>query len=153
LKILKIIAVCLVTHVLYADKVEITSLSMKAENLKKEIHFIGDAKVKKGDDWLHANKIIVYFDDQNKTKMYQATGAVSFKFKNKKNNYSGSADKIIYHPLTSKYLLEGKVKIDDLVKKRHVDGDRISLDMITGDLKVDANRKQPVKFIFYTEKK
>ena len=55
---------------------------MKAENLKKEVHFIGNAKVKKSEDWIHADKIIVYFDDKNETKMYKAIGKVTFEFKN-----------------------------------------------------------------------
>ena len=37
----------MLTQTLFADKVEITSDSMKAEDLKKEIHFIGNAKIKK----------------------------------------------------------------------------------------------------------
>lgn len=153
MKILKIIALCLLTHTLYADKVEITSTSMRAENLKKEVHFIGDAKVKKLDDWVHADRVIVYFDDNNETKMYEAIGAVTFEFKNDKNNYTGSANKITYHPLTSKYLLEGKAWIDDVVTKRHVNGDHITLDMATGDVRVKGSAKKPVKFIFDMEKK
>ena len=126
---------------------------MRAENLKKEVHFIGDAKVKKLDDWLHADKVIVYFDDHNETKMYEAVGAVTFEFKNEKNNYTGSADKITYYPLKSMYILEGKAWIDDVITKRHVNGDTITLNMTTGDIEVKGSAKQPVKFIFDMEKK
>ena len=153
MKILKITLILLLTYTLYADKVEITSTSMRAENLKKEVHFIGNAKVKKLDDWLHADKIIVYFDDNNETKMYEAIGSVTFEFKNEKNNYTGSADKITYHPLTSVYVLEGKAWIDDMVTKRHVNGDKVTLDMTSGDVQVSGSAKKPVKFIFDMEEK
>ena len=55
----------MLTQAVFAEKVEITSSSMHAETAKKEVHFIGDAKIKKLDDWLHADKVIVYFDENN----------------------------------------------------------------------------------------
>jgi len=153
LKFFKIILFFLLNYVVYADKVEITSTSMKAENLKKEVHFIGDAKVKKLDDWLHADQVIVYFDENNETKMYEAMGEVTFELKNDKNNYVGKAKKVTYYPLTLIYVLEGKAVIDDVVNKRHVNGDKIQLDMNTGDVQVSGSQNKPVKFIFDMEDK
>ena len=120
---------------------------MHAENVKKEIHFIGDAKVKKLDDWLHADRVVVYFDENNETKMYEATGSVTFEFKEETRHYTGSAEKVTYYPLKSIYLLQGKAVIDDLINKSHVDGDEIRLDMITGNANVKSNKQKPVKFI------
>lgn len=141
----------MLSQTLFAEKVEITSDSMKAEDLKKEVHFIGNAKIKKMDDWLHADKVIVYFDENNETKMYEATGLVTFEFKNEKSNYKGSADKVTYYPVKSNYILTGKAIIDDLVNKRHVDGDVITLDMLTGNAEVQGSKKKPVKFTFDIE--
>lgn len=132
---------------IFAEKVEITSTSMRAENAKKEIHFIGDAKVKKLDDWLHADRVIVYFDENNETKMYKAIGSVTFEFKEETRHYTGSADKVTYYPLKSFYVLKGKAVIDDLINKSHVDGDEIRLDMLTGNANVKSNKQKPVKFI------
>jgi lipopolysaccharide export system protein LptA len=143
----------LFSSTLFADRVEITSTSMKAENLKKEVHFIGNAKVKKGEDWLHADTVIVYFDDNNQTNKYEAIGNVTFELHNDKNNYLGEAQKVTYHPLTLVYVLEGKSVIDDIANKRHVHGDIIHLNMKTGDVKVKGSQKKPVKFIFDTEDK
>jgi lipopolysaccharide export system protein LptA len=141
----------LFTTSVFAEKVEITSNSMKAENLKKEVHFIGNAKVKKSEDWIHANKIIVYFDDNNDTKMYKAIGKVTFEFKNEKGHYKGKSEKVTYYPQTSFYVLNGKAKVDDVMNKRQVKGDQITLDMLTGDSQVKGSKKKPVKFIFTTE--
>jgi len=138
---------------LHADRVEITSTLMKAENLKKEVHFIGDAKIQKGEDKLHADTVIVYFDDQNRTHMYEAIGKVTFTLHNKNNKYIGKANKVTYYPLTLVYVLEGKAIIDDVENKRHVNGDKIYLDMKTNDVRVSGSKKKPVKFIFDVEEK
>ena len=137
----------MLTQTILAEKVEITSTSMQAENTKKEVHFIGDAKVKKLDDWLHADRVIVYFDENNETKMYEAVGTVTFEFKKETRHYTGSAEKVTYYPLKSLYVLRGKAVIDDLINKSHVDGDEITLDMLTGNASVKSNKKKPVKFI------
>lgn len=138
---------------LFAEKVEITSASMHAENVKKEVHFIEDVHIKQGDDWLHADKVIVYFDENNDTKMYEAIGTVTFEFKDEKSAYSGSADNVKYYPVKSYYILTGHAIIDDLVKKSHIAGDEITLDMLSGNATVRGNKKKPVKFIMEMEDK
>lgn len=150
---LKIIFLLILTQTLFAEKVEITSTSMEAEELKKEVHFIGDAKIVKGGDWLHADRVIVYFGENNETSKYEAIGAVSFEFKKDEMHFKGNADKVIYNILKSLYILKGKAVIDDLVKKSHVDGDEIMLDMSTGSVDVKGTTKKPVKFIFEMEDK
>lgn len=143
----------MLTQALFAEKVKITSTSMEAEELKKEVHFIGDAKIIKGGDWLHADRVIVYFGDNNETSRYEAIGSVSFEFKKDEKHFKGSADKVIYDMVKSLYVLKGKAVIDDVVKKRHVDGDEIMLDMSTGSVDVQGSNKKPVKFIFDMEDK
>ncbi|MDM5264338.1 lipopolysaccharide transport periplasmic protein LptA [Sulfurovum sp. XTW-4] len=144
----KIILLVMLTQTLFAERVEITSTSMEAEELKKEVHFIGNAKIKKGDDWLHADRVIVYFDDNNETKKYEAMGSVKFEFKKDEKHFKGSADKVEYNTVQSLYVLIGKAILDDLVKKSHLNGDKIILDMSTGSVDVKGNRKKPAKFIF-----
>lgn len=149
----KIILFILLTGLLFAEKVEITSDSMKAQDLQKEVHFIGDVTVKQLENWLHGDKVIVYFNETNETKKYEAIGSVTFEFKKDKSFYKGSADKVTYHPAKSQYILKGKAVIDDLINKRHVNGDEITLDMITGNANVKGSKKKPVKFIFDMEGK
>ncbi len=151
MKFLKIIL--LITITLFAEKVEVTSDSMKAEDLKKEVHFIGNVKIKQLKSWLYGDKVIVYFDENNETKMYEAIGSVTFEFNEEKNFYKGSADKVTYYPMKSQYILTGKAVIDDLINKRHVNGDEITLDTITGNANVKGSKIKPVKFIFDTEDK
>jgi len=141
---------------LHAQKVEVTSDSMKAEDLKKEVHFTGNVTIKQLGSWLHADKVVVYFDENNETKMYEATGnsdVVTFEVKEKKGFYKGHALTVKYYPVTSRYVLTGKAVIDDIPNKRHVNGDTITLDMTTGNAAVKGSRKKPVKFIFDIEEK
>ncbi len=138
---------------LFAQKVNITSISMSAENLKKEIHFTGNAKVTQGKSWIHGDEIIVYFDDDNNTKKYAAIGNVTFEFKREKSLYKGSSDNITYYPIQAKYILTGHAVVDDLINKRHVNGDEITLDTVTGDANVKGSKNKPVKFIFNMKEK
>lgn len=137
----------------YAEKVEITSDSMNAANMKKEVHFIGHVKIKQSQNWLHGDKVIVYFNEKNETKKYEAIGSVKFEFKKEKSFYKGSAHKVTYYPTKSQYYLEGKAVIDDKINKRHVHGNKIIFDMITGNAKVKGSAKKPVKFIFDIQEK
>ena len=145
---IKIVLFISLTGLIFAQKVHITADNMKAEDLKKEVHFMGNAKVVQGKSWIHGDKIIVYFDENNQTKKYEAIGTVTFEFIEEESSYKGSADKVTYYPLKEQYILTGKAIIDDLINKRHVNGDEITLDMTTGNANVKGSRKKPVKFIF-----
>jgi len=143
---------------LFAEKVEITSDSMNAQNMKKQVHFIGHVKIKQVGNWLNADKVIVYFNENNETKKYEAIGSVVFEFKKEKAFYKGHGDKVVYFPNKSQYILTGNAVIDDQMNKRHVAGDNIEFDMITGNANVKGKRKangkvKPVKFIFDMESK
>jgi lipopolysaccharide export system protein LptA len=136
-----------------AQTVNITSDEMKANQEKKEIIFIGNAKVVQDKSYIYANKIIVYFSDDNKTKQYDAIDNVHFEFVNEISHYKGYANKLTYMPLQEKYILTGNAKIDDLINKRVIKGDKITLDTKSGNASVKGSRKKPVKFIFETESK
>jgi len=148
LNFIKIVLFISLTGLIFAQKVHITADNMKAEDLKKEVHFMGNAKVVQGKSWIHGDEIIVYFDENNQTKKYEAIGTVTFEFIEKESSYKGSADKVTYYPVKAQYILTGKAIIDDLINKRHVNGDEITLDMTTGNANVKGSRKKPVKFIF-----
>ena len=124
---------------------------MNAENMKKEVHFIGNVMIKQANNWLHGDKVIVYFDENNETNKYEAIGTVTFEFKKEDSFYKGSANKVTYFPVKSQYVLTGKAVIDDQINKRHVNGDEIVFDMLTGNANVKGSRKKPVKFIFDME--
>lgn len=125
---------------------------MKAEQEKKEVHFIGNVKIKQLESRLYGDKVIVYFDENNETEKYEAIGSVRFEIKKEKMSYKGRAERVVHYPLQSKYMLSGKAVIEDLVNKRRIKGEVITLDMVSGNANVKGNEKKPVKFIFDTEK-
>ena len=141
------------TMILFAQKVQVTSDKMKAYESKKEIHFIGNAKVTKLKDWIHGSEIIVYFNENNETKKYVAEGNVTFELHQKNALYKGKADRVIYLPKKSEYILTGNAAINDMVNDRRVNGNEIVLDMTTGNANVKGDSTKPVKFIFDMEKK
>jgi len=146
LKFLKITLFFVLSLSLFAEKVEITSDSMHAEDINHEIHFIGNAKIKQLKDWITADKIIVYLDDNNKTKMYKAFGNADFEFENEKGHYMGNSEEVEYNPNTSIYILTDRAYVKDLIKKQTAKGDKISVDMLKGKSTVLGTRNRPVKF-------
>jgi len=136
MKFLKVILFFILTQALFAGRMEITSTSLEAED--KEIHLIGNVKIKIDNSWLHADRVTIYLDENNETKMYEAIGFVTFEFKHEKHSFKGRANKVIYNMLTSRYVLRGNAVIDDndFMLKRHVSGDEIILDMFTGRVNV-----------------
>lgn len=139
-----------------AEQVNVTSDSMTGENLKKEIHFIGNAKVVQGKSWIHSDELIVYFNENNETKSYVALGLskkVTFEIDREKSSYVGNADKVTFYPVEEKYVLIGRAIVDDRKNKRHLSGEKIVLNTTTGNANVESSKKKPVKFIFNTKAK
>jgi len=153
LNFFKITLIFILTQMALAEKVEVTADTMHAESLNKEIHFVGNAKVKQLKDWIHADEIIIYLDDNNETKMYKAVGKANFEFENDKGHYKGNAEVVEYYPLKSLYTLIGKANVNDLRNKRTAKGDKITVDMITGRSNVVGTKNRPVKFTFDMDKK
>jgi len=136
MKFLKIILFLTLTQALFAERMEITSAFM--ETVDQEVRFIGNTKIKIDDSWLHADKVVVYLDENNETRMYEASGLVRFEINNDKHSFKGRANKLIYDKWKSIYVLKGKAVIDDndFMLRRHIKGDKITLNMMTG--KVDV---------------
>ena len=133
----KILLFLILTQVLFAGRMEINADKVVAED--KEVHFIGNAKLTVNGSWLHADRVNVYLDDNNETRMYEAIGGfVTFEFKHEKHSFKGRASKVTYNLYTSRYILSGKAVIDDndFSIKRRLAGDKIIIDMFTGRVKV-----------------
>jgi lipopolysaccharide export system protein LptA len=153
LKFFKLFLLLLSTQILWGQKVDVTADSMKAYDAKKEVHFTGNATVKQGKDWIKADEIIIHLNKKNQAEMYEALGHVTFEFQNEKGHYKGSSRKVKYYPLKSLYILLGRAKVKDIMNNRSAKGDKITVDMLTGNSQVKGSKKKPVKFTFDTGKK
>jgi len=149
----KLSLILILVGMLYATEVKITSDKMQADENIKIIDFIGHAHVVQEDSILDADKIKVYFDDQNQTKKYDAIGNVKFDVKSSNAHYKGYSQKLTYLPKKSLYILVGNANIDDLLNKRTIAGEKIILNMISGNAVVNGTKQKPVKVIFQMENK
>jgi len=126
---------------------EINADKVVAKN--QEINFIGNAKLSIDGSWLHADRVNVYLDENNETRMYEAIGGfVTFEFKHEKHSFKGRASKVTYDLYTSRYILSGRAVIEDndfSIKQRFA-GDKIIIDMFTGRVKVHGG---PLSNKFY----
>lgn len=133
----KILLFLILPQVLFAGRMEINADKVVAGD--KEVQFVGNAKLSIDNSWLHADRVNVYLDENNETRMYEAIGGfVTFEFKHEKHSFKGRAHKVTYDMYSSRYILSGKAVIDDnnFSIKRHLAGDKIIIDMFTGRVKV-----------------
>jgi lipopolysaccharide export system protein LptA len=144
----KLLLLGLFTVLIYAQKVQITSESFYAKDAEKQVHFINNVLVKQGKSWIHSDKVIVYFDDNNQTIQYDAIGNATYEVYKEKNHYKGHSDKVTYYPETSVYMFTGDAVIDDINNNRQINGNIVVVNAITGDADVKSTNKTPVKFIF-----
>ncbi len=133
---------------LVAEQVEIISDTMFANQLQKEVFFEGNVKISKEKSHILSNKVNVYFDEGNQTKMYSAVGNVSFELFSTKGHYSGRSEELDYLPLKDTYLFRGKVEIFDLINHRKIFGEKVTIDMQSGTAEILGKPKQPVRFLF-----
>lgn len=138
----------LVVTIAAAQKVEIISKSFFAKDALKQAHFIDDVDIKQDKSWIKCDLAIVYFDDNNQTIQYDAIDRVTFEIIRPDHHYKGKAQKVSYYPDTSTYLFAGDAVVDDLLNNRHMAGNIIVVDTITGDAQIKSAKKKPVKFIF-----
>ena len=147
------ILLLILPFLLYAEKVEVTSKNFYAKDAENQAHFIDDVLVKQGKSWIHGDELIVYFDDNNETIQYDVIGNTTFEIIREQSHLKGKAEKITFYPKSENYLLAGNAVVNDIAKDRHVKGNTIVVNTITGESKVRGSIKKPIKFIFDTEKK
>jgi len=136
---------------LWASSVEITSDTFYADSSSNKLYFIDNVKIKKDKDRLLANLLVVYFNENNQTEKYEASGDVKFNIFKDKTHYRGSANSVEYVVKTTEYILLGNAMVKDLSFKRDLYGDKIILNLTTGDTKVNSKKNRPSKFIFEME--
>lgn len=136
---------------LYAERVEITSDKFVADEKELITKFYGSVSIKKGENLLTSDEVIVKFNDKRKPLFYEANSNLNFKLKLKTSSYEGKADKLIYTPDLKEYRLIGNINIIDKTNDKTIYAKEIKLSEVTGKAEVFGNTKEPVKFIFNIE--
>jgi lipopolysaccharide transport protein LptA len=132
---------------LFAQQVEITADKLTANENSKISKLIGNVKLKKGLDEISCDELEVKFDATNKPILYTTSGNIHFHIITKTQDFIGKAQHLSYDPKTQQYKMSGNVKIEDKKLNQLLEGEKIVIDRISGDAKIEGGSK-PVKFIF-----
>lgn len=144
----------LAAPVLYANTVEIESLKFEAYEERGITIFTGNVAIKKNEDRMFADKVVVFVGDDKQIKKFEASGHTSFKMKMEDNSsFEGQSDEFVYTPGTGELILTGNAKIKDITNNREISGERVILYEKQKVAKVMGEEKKPVKLIFEIEEK
>jgi lipopolysaccharide transport protein LptA len=138
--------------------VDIQADKFEANKEKNLVLFTGNVSMVKGEDSLLCKELTVFTKlspDTNKTvvQKYIAVGNVSLKLKRPDTTMIGNGDKITYDIDEKVYLIEGNGYLEDVNASRVIQGDRIAVDEVSGNTKIDSKKDKPVQFKFKIESK
>lgn len=153
MKLLLVAAMLSSTLLLAAsEKLIIDAKNFETNDAKGLTTFTGDVKLKMSKDKLNSQKLEIYMKPKSKAKVkqplkYVATGNASFEIHTNGKIYKGKGDKIIYLPKKKEYSVVGSGYIKEVVENRELFGERIYINQLTGNAKVQGSSKKPVRFI------
>ena len=106
-------------------------------------------------DKLLANKLVINFKNTNRkiATSYVATGNVSLEIFTSNKHYIAKGDKIEYKPLSNKYIIVGNAYAQDVKNNRKLFGNKIFIDISTGEMVIDGSDEKPVRFIMQLQTK
>lgn len=146
-----LLCVTLLVTSMFAAEVEIISKRFLADEKAQKVEFLGDVVITKESDILKANKVVVDFDIKNEPIKYTATGNVDvFMIMNEKK-YKATGNNLTYEPNDSKYTLCGNAFMHEIDTDKKVYGEKIEVNQLIGNYRVDSNDSTPVKFVFQVE--
>ncbi|WP_169777557.1 lipopolysaccharide transport periplasmic protein LptA [Campylobacter mucosalis] len=136
------------------EQVQIVADSFFADENKQISEFNGNVKINKGNfDELVAKNVVVHFDKNRQPTKYIATGDAKFKVLIKQKHYNGNAEVLIYEPATQTYTLTKDAHLHEIDTDKHIYGEKIVINQLSGTYNVNSDEKKPVKFIFQVEDK
>jgi len=133
---------------LQAEKVEISADSFEADKQQMRSMLTGNVLLKKGEDIVHAQKLTILFDKNNRPKSYHASGGVTFSISTQNQSFDGHAQKLLYIPSSQQYEISGKAYIHEKIQNSKLYGETIMIDRISGKSTIKGSKKKPIKFIF-----
>ena len=136
-----------------AQQIEIKAKRFEADEKKLVTKFFDHVKLTRGADVINADKAFVYFNKAKKPVKFDAIGNVTFKITHEGKRYDGRCQELIYMPMKKEYILIGDVYVHQMPDDRKIYGQKIVLDLISGNLLVEGEAKKPVKIIFKVEEK
>ena len=134
---------------LYASQLQIVADRFEANQKKGISTFTGHVRIAKDHDVLKAQIVKVYTDDKNHPVKYEALKSVHFKVTSDTNDtYIGDAQKLIYLPDANEYQFYTNVHIKEAKTLRTLSGDKIIINITTGNAEVVGKAKEPIRITF-----
>lgn len=139
---------------LVAEEMQIKTDVFKADQVKGVSTFQGHVTIKKSKDRVHAVKVTIYTNKQNKPTKFIADGNVSFQIETEqKDSYKGKANRVVFIPQKKEYHFYGNVHLQQLNKRKEIKGDQVILNINDGKAYAKGLEKEPVIMTFDIPKK
>jgi len=146
---LLILLTIFLTPLLMSQELIIKAKEFKTDEKTGITIFKGDVNIIKGVDELNASKITIYINKKREPIKYIANGDVSFFIKTEdEDTYNGSAQEVIYLPLTKEYHFFKNVVLKQLNNEKTIIGEEVVLKTIDGEAYAKGDEKEPVIMIF-----
>lgn len=159
------ICICIITiNLIYAAK----PTSTKSESKKPDVIDIvaqnfqsvgnvttitGNVDIKKGNDRLFSDKVIVYTDKARKPLRYEAIGNVRFNIITEdKRELKGKSDRLIYYVKQNEYRLYDNAFVEEIGKPNVLKGDEIVLSGNGDYANIVGKKKAPARVTFTLDK-
>lgn len=141
-------------HVLFAAKAEVIDIvAQNFQSVGNTTTITGNVHIKKGDDELFSDKVIVYTDNARKPLRYEAIGNVRFTIiTDDKRELKGKSNTLIYYVKKNEYRLLNNAFVQESGKPNVLKGDEIVLSG-NGDYANIVGKKQaPARVTFSLDK-
>ena len=131
------------------NEIRIEANIFEANEKEKISIFSGNVRIYKGSDEINSSTVKISFDNNNQPSKYEFFDKVFFNIHIKENmQYIGKADKIYLFQNTKKYIFSGSVQITEVTTERKIEGDKVSLNGQTGNVRIIGGKKKPVIMSF-----
>ncbi|RDU67532.1 lipopolysaccharide transport periplasmic protein LptA [Helicobacter didelphidarum] len=112
----------------------------------------GDVRIKKGNDLLYSDKVVVFTDNNRKPFSYEATGNVKFTIiTTDKRELKGSGNRLVYDVKKNQYTLYDNAIIQETGKANLLKGDEIVLSADGEYANIVGKTTKPARVIFSLE--
>lgn len=157
MKFLAGLLVCSTLLLAQTQQLIIDAQNFEANDKKGISTFTGNVKIQMGEDRLNAQKVDIYFVTKKGStgkvpSKYIATGKVDFEIVTDVKHYAGKGDKVIYSPIKQEYTILGNGFLQEKNDDKKIYGEKIYVNQLSGEAKVNGSGNKPVRFIINIER-
>ena len=139
---------------IFANQIQITADSFERNEQTGISSFKGHVHIKKNYDELNASKLFVHVDNENSPIKYIASGDVFFDVTTENNaSYFGHSQRLVFFPKEKVYHFYKDVYIEEKITARTLSGEKVILNMETGNSKILGETQTPVRVTFEIDDK